>query len=137
MASTVNLCSARDKAWIWNLLNGKILRTLSSVRAKEAGGFTAVGISSTGQAVTAAGPLMQLWDVQRGVALGAFLADAAIPPGCPMPIFRVGDSIRLAIVFGNGHIATILLPSMAKDRAKQRGVSMFGGLGGVCNEDGA
>lgn len=90
-----------------------------------------MGMSDTAMVVTAAGALVQVWDAQQGAELGAFLADAAHPHAARLPTFRVGESVRLAFVFGLGHVATLPLPSLAKDRAKQRGVSMFGAMGGV------
>ncbi len=54
-----------------------------------------------------------------------------MPEGISLPIYRMNDSERLAIVSGHGHVANFVLPQLAKDRAKQRGISVFAGIGGV------
>lgn len=116
---------------MWNSVSGKILQTYQSDSAAAEGGFSSVGLSAGGQVITAAGRLLQIWDGQQGNELGRFFADAAIPSRLPCFTYHVGENDRLTVVSGHGHAASFTLPVLAKDRAKQRGISMFGPLGGV------
>lgn len=124
-------CSTRSTAVLWNVLNGKVLKTFMSDAAVAEGGFCAVSLSTSGLVVTAAGRLVQVWDGQQGTEQGSFYADTPVPVGADVPTSRLGDTERFTFVAGHGHVTTLALPQLAKDRAKQRGISMFGAIGGV------